>query len=76
MKRHKFDTLSFISGLVIAGLGTLFLFPSEPGGIFDFVGEAGTWLLPALFLTVGVVVLVPPLLRSRDQDDETKKSEI
>lgn len=71
MKTHRFDTLSFISGLVIAAVGLLFLVPSEPGAIFDFVGDVGAWLLPTFLLTIGLVVLIPPLLRS--SGDETKE---
>lgn len=66
MKTHRFDTLSFVSGLVATVVGLLFLLPSQPGDIFDFIGEAASWLLPALFLTIGVAVLVPPLMRRRD----------
>ena len=68
MKTHRFDTLSFVSGLVAVAIGLLFLLPSQPGDIFDFIGEAGGWLLPVFFLTIGVAVLAPPLLRKRDAE--------
>jgi len=68
MKTHRFDTLSFVSGLVAVAIGLLFLLPSQPGDIFDFIGEAGGWLLPVFFLTIGVAVLVPPLVRKRGDE--------
>jgi hypothetical protein len=69
MKTHRFDTFSFVSGLVAVAIGLLFLLPSQPGEIFDFIGEAGTWLLPAFLLTIGVAVLAPPLFRSRGEQE-------
>lgn len=68
MKTHRFDTLSFISGLVAASIGLLFLLPSQPGQIFDFIGTAGTWLLPTILVVIGVAVIAPPLLRGRDKE--------
>lgn len=68
MKKHRFDTLSFIAGLMVTGIGLLFLLPREPGDIFDFFGGIGNWLVPVLFLAVGVAVLAPLLARSTTDD--------
>lgn len=71
MKTHRFDTISFLAGLVITGIGLLFLLPSQPGDIFDFLGEIGSWFWPVFFVAIGTVVLAPLLLRRSQGSDNT-----
>lgn len=70
MKPHTFDPVSFFSGLVISGIGLLFLLPREPGDIFDFIGNIGAWFWPALLLTIGAAILAPIAFRRPAQDQE------
>lgn len=70
MKRHAFDALSFVSGLLALVTGLLFLFPGTPGELIDRLSETGEWLLPILLIAVGVVVLTPLLARARAQGSE------
>lgn len=70
MKTHSFDALSFVSGLVAAAVGVLFLLPAEFGDLVDAVTNMGSWLLPAIFLTIGVAVLAPVLLRRNGEDSD------
>lgn len=70
MKLHKFDALSFVSGVVITGIGLLFLLPAEPDALFDWLGDVGSWFWPVAFLALGAVVLVPLLFKSQDEPEE------
>jgi len=69
MKTHKFDVLSFVSGLVMTLIGLLFLLPAEPSDVFAILGDIGNWFWPVLLTVVGVAVLAP-LAWSRSQDDD------
>ena len=53
MKTHKFDGVSFFSGLFIAAIGLLYLIPNTPSDIIDAVTGLGGWFWPILFLAVG-----------------------
>jgi hypothetical protein len=70
MKPHTFDPVSFFAGLVISGIGLLFLLPREPGDIFDFIGNIGAWFWPVLLLTIGGAILAPIVFRRPAQDQE------
>lgn len=59
MKTHKFDVLSFISGLLMTLVGLLFLLPAEPSDVFAILGDVGNWFWPVLLAVVGVAVLAP-----------------
>lgn len=61
MKTHDFDAVSFFTGLAFAALGILFLVPREITNIVDLLVGAGSWFWPALFLAIGVAVLVPAI---------------
>lgn len=75
MKSHKFDGVSFFSGLVIVLLGLVFLIPSAPSDIIDAIGRLGTWFWPILFVAVGVGILIPVLMPSKkDQTEELEES--
>ena len=73
MKTHAFDGVSFFSGLIITTIGLLFLLPEEPTGIFDAIGNVGTWFWPAILLAIGLAVLVPvltPTKKSAESESE------
>ena len=65
MKRHRFDPLSFIFGMLFL-LGGVPLLISESG--FDFFNA--DWMFPAFLVAAGVVVLATAQFTRRDQDDE------
>lgn len=69
MKTHRFDALSFVAGLVALAIGLLYLIPGEPTDIVRFLGGAGVWLWPSLFLLVGAGVLTPLFATKKDVDD-------
>lgn len=68
MKTHSFDGVSFFSGLIITAIGLVFLIAPEPGDIFDVFDGFGGWFWPVLLLVIGIAVLVPALVPSRDDD--------
>jgi hypothetical protein len=68
MKTHSFDGVSFFSGLIITAIGLVFLIAPEPGDIFDVFGGAGAWFWPVLLLVIGIAVLVPALMPSRNDE--------
>lgn len=68
MKTHKFDGISFFTGLVFAAIGLLYLIPQDVSSIVDVFVNAGTWFWPALFLAVGAAVLVPALRSGRAEE--------
>lgn len=69
MKLHRFDALSFVAGLLITGLGLVFLVLPEPGDIIDLVTDFGSWFWPVVFIAIGVAVLTPLLTRRRAEED-------
>jgi H+/Cl- antiporter ClcA len=71
MKSHKFDAISFISGLVVALVGLVFLVPQTPVDLIDAVTSLGAWFWPVLLLAIGLAILVPVFLRQRDEKDES-----
>lgn len=68
MKTHKFDGISFFTGLVFAAIGLLYLLAEDVSSIVDIFVDAGNWFWPVLFLAVGVAVLVPALRPERKDD--------
>ena len=70
MNTHKFDSVSFVSGVVLAAIGIFFLIPGTPLEIFDSIGEIGSWIWPAILVVVGVAILVPALARSRQEPED------
>lgn len=71
MKRHEFDTISFVSGLAIAGVGVLFLLPRATGDLIHVMSRAALWFWPALFIVAGAAVLIPTLLKRGTDDHES-----
>lgn len=74
MKTHKFDVLSFLSGLVMTVIGLLFLLPEEPSDVFAVLGDIGNWFWPVLLTVVGVAVLAP-LFWQKSADDVAAEGE-
>ena len=69
MRTHRFDGVSFVSGIVITAIGLLFLIPNAPTEVFENLGNIGGWIWPLLFVSVGIAVLVPALSRARNESD-------
>ncbi len=62
MKSHRFDAISFISGLVITLLGLAFLIPETPVDIVHALTSLGSWFWPAVLMVIGVAILIPVFL--------------
>jgi hypothetical protein len=71
MKSHRFDAISFISGLVTAMVGLVFLVPQTPLDLIDALTSLGAWFWPVLLLVIGLAVLVPVFVTRSAEDDET-----
>lgn len=75
MKMHKFDSLSFLAGLVITLIGLAFLLLPEIGDIVDVLTDAGAWFWPVVFIATGIAILAPLASRAgrngepEEQDD-------
>ncbi len=74
MKTHRFDAISFVTGLVFLGIGLIYLIPRDVTQIIDVFVNAGSWVWPVLFLTIGVAVLVPALRKSGSSYSENDDS--
>lgn len=77
MKTHKFDTVSFLSGLVFTAFGLLFLIPNQTDDLIDYVTGLGGWVWPVILLGVGIAILVPVITsfnEDRDEDDADLES--
>jgi hypothetical protein len=48
---------------VIAAVGSVFLLLPEFGNIIDFFTDAGAWFWPIVLLGIGLVILLPVLIR-------------
>jgi hypothetical protein len=70
MKTHRFDAISFISGVVATVVGLVFLVPQTPVDLIDAVTSLGAWFWPVLLLVVGIAILVPVFMTRSGQDEE------
>ncbi len=59
MKTHKFDGVSLISGLIITGIGLIFLIANDPSDIVGTITNLGAWFWPVLFVVIGIAILIP-----------------
>ena len=73
MKTHKFDTVSFLSGLVIIAIGLVYLLPNDPGDIWNALTNVGSWFWPVVFVVVGLAVLVPLIIPKKANDDSAEE---
>jgi hypothetical protein len=69
MKPHRFDAISFISGVVAVVLGLVFLIPQTPVDLIDAVTSLGAWFWPALLVVVGIAILVPVFASRRAEEE-------
>lgn len=67
MKRHEFDPLSFIFGLLFMLAGFPLLVSESGLEIFE-----GRWVFPAFLVLAGVVVLATSQFTSNDEDETEK----
>lgn len=71
MKAHKFDTWSFIGGLVFIVVGLLILLPNTTTLLeFQQLSLFFDLILPVLALVVGVALVVPALRRRQPEVSE------
>lgn len=69
MKSHKFDAISFVSGVVAVVIGLAFLIPQTPVDLIDAITSLGAWFWPALLVVIGIAILVP-VFASREAEAE------
>lgn len=70
MKPHKFDTLSFVSGLVFTGFGLMFLIPNNTDDLVDVFVDVGGWAWPLVLLGIGLAIVVPVFFKSDDSEED------
>lgn len=74
MKKHPFDPWSFFFGVLIAGIGVLFLasdiFIARPQTIFNTIGIVG----PLLVVVAGLALMAPVFRRKSRSKDESLAS--
>ena len=75
MKTHNFDGVSLFSGLIITGIGLIFLISNDPSDIVGTVGTLGTWFWPVLFVVIGVAILIPVLTPKKNQEQIEPKTD-
>lgn len=80
MKTHRFDAISFISGVVITLLGLAFLIPETPVDVVEAIASVTGWFWPVLLMVIGGAILLPVFLRKEDDaetgDHEDRSSEV
>jgi hypothetical protein len=74
MKTHKFDGISLFSGLVITGIGLIFLISNDPSDIVGTISKLGNWFWPALFVVIGMAILIPALMPTKGSEEIDSES--
>lgn len=69
MKRHTFDSLSFITGLAFTGIGLVFLLTPDLTDLVEVFRSAASWFWPMVLVVIGLAVIAPAVTRGRDEDD-------
>ena len=75
MKRHQLDIWSLIGGVLLTGLGLLFLIPTDPFDITNGFRNLLGWALPVLVVLVGLAMIAPAIKRSREEKETDLLSE-
>ncbi len=73
MKTHRFDAVSFLSGLALTLLGLVFLIPQTPVDIVSALTDLGSWFWPAVLLVIGIAVLIPVFLPKEPEQEELEE---
>ena len=70
MERHRFDSLSFVFGAALAGIGLLLI-----AGVGEEV-VTGSWIGPLVAILIGVILVIaaPRPARSEAPSDEAAES--
>jgi hypothetical protein len=63
MERHRFDSVSFVFGLIFLGLALVFGLPETPWDFFSS-GVLGL-VVPAIVIAVGLALLAPSFRREQ-----------
>lgn len=63
MKKHPFDPLAFIFGLLFLAVGIPMMFIESGFVLFE-----GKWIVPVILIIAGGVVLATSRSRTRDQE--------
>jgi branched-subunit amino acid permease len=74
MKPHRFDTVSFIAGLLFTALGLLFLIPQTPEQLVDMLLDSGAWFWPVLLVAIGLAVIIPAILPKAEVEPEAAEA--
>lgn len=69
MKTHRFDSISFLAGLLMTLIGLVFLLFPRFGDVIDVITDAGSWFWPAVFIAVGIAILAPMAMGRREPGD-------
>jgi hypothetical protein len=69
MRTHRFDSLSFLAGLVMTVIGLAFLVFPRFGDLIDAITDAGAWFWPIVFIAIGIAILAPMAFGSRQPAD-------
>ena len=69
MKRHPLDPWSLIGGVILTGLGLLFLIPVEPFDFTDTFRNIAGWAIPVLVILVGLAMIAPAVRRRSGESE-------
>jgi hypothetical protein len=64
MKRHEFDPLAFVFGLVFLGFGLPLLFSESGLSALD-----SRWIFPAFLIVAGAIILATTRKRQRSREE-------
>lgn len=70
MRRHGFDAVSFLAGVLLIALGLIFFLPTSVSHLVTVILDLSRWALPALALLVGGVVVATTLMHRQSAGDE------
>lgn len=68
MKPHRFDPISFVSGLLITIVGLLFLLPYDLTDLTAYLRRGAGWFWPVIFVVLGAAILIPTLNPAKKED--------
>ena len=71
MKRHNFDVLSFLSGLIFGGIAVAYLLAEQQSWDID-----GRWVLPGALIALGLAGIAGAVNSLRPSRDEASSKEL